>query len=509
VAPVSADALLPDAGTDRLHHSTFALLISNGTGVVLGITFWAVAARIYTAHDVGVGAAEINAMTLLSAIALLNLGTLFPRFLYASGSKAGIVLRNGYAASTSLAFVVAVLFLLITVNHHQYIRPGFFSSATFVAAVVLWVIFTIEDAALVGFRAAFWVPVENTSFSIVKIALLPVFFVVAHEVGVFTSWFLPVIACVVVVNLYLWRRVLPAHVAHSAGAGVLPQRKVIRSVLLGEYFGGLAFVSMATLPGLMVIVRLGAQSAAYFQTPWLAGISFDGLLLSFASSLMVEAAARPSIAPATVRRSVRLALLILGPSIVAVLVAAPYLLRILGPQYAAHGTRLLQLLALAMPFMAVNVLYVTFARLARRVRRVFVIQVSIAIIVLTLSYTLLTPLGLNGPGVAYLSGQGLVALIVLPSVIRQYRRPGMSPGFSPGAPLVTGSSGAYAPTSPATPSSESIDHSNDPSPPGPSATLLAEQPDPNTSDGDDEPIARERDEQQATEQIPSTRDADG
>jgi O-antigen/teichoic acid export membrane protein len=445
VSTLSADVLLPEAHTDRLHHSTFALLISNGTGVVLGVAFWAVAARLYTKQFVGYGAAEINAMTLLASFALLNLGSVFPRFLYASGSKARVMLRTGYAASTSIALVVSVSFLFITLNHHSYIAGGFFPAAIFVAAVVLWVIFTIEDAALVGFRAAFWVPVENTSFSVVKIALLPVFVVVAPRVGVFTSWVLPVVGCVIVINLYLWRRVMPAHVAHSSGAGVLPQRKVLRTVVLGEYLGGLAFTSMATVPVLMVAARLHAVSAAYFQTPWLAGTSFDALLLSFASALMVEATARPKNAPATVRRTVRLELMILGPSIVAVLVGAPWFLRILGPDYAAHGTRLLQLLALAMPFMAVNVLYVTYGRLARRVRRVFGVQISIAAIVLTLSFVLLTPLGINGPGVAYLSGQGIVALCLLPSVVRQYRRKDMSPGFATGAPLVTRSSGAQGP----------------------------------------------------------------
>jgi O-antigen/teichoic acid export membrane protein len=442
---VSADVLLPDAHTDRLHHSTFALLISNGTGVVLGVTFWAVAARLYPKHLVGYGAAEINAMTLLASFALLNLGSVFPRFLYASGAKAGTMLRTGYAASTSVALVASVSFLFITLNHHAYIEGGFLPAAIFVAAVVLWVVFTIEDAALVGFRSTFWVPVENTSFSVVKIALLPVFLVVAPRVGVFTSWVLPVVGCVIVINLFLWRRVMPAHVVHSSGAGVLPQPKVLRTVVLGEYLGGLAFTSMATVPVLLVAARLHAVSAAYFQTPWLAGTSFDALLLSFASAMMVEATARPNKAPATVRRTVRLELMILGPAIVAVLVGAPWFLRILGPDYAAHGTRLLQLLALAMPFMAVNVLYVTYGRLARRVRRVFGVQISIATIVLTLSFVLLTPLGINGPGVAYLSGQGIVALCVLPSVVRQYRRKDMTPGFSLGAPLVTRSSGAQAP----------------------------------------------------------------
>jgi O-antigen/teichoic acid export membrane protein len=428
---------LPDAHTDRLVHSTFALLISNGAGVVLGFGFWFVAARIYNVTDVGKGAVEVNAMTFLAAFGLLNLGTIFPRFLYAAGAKAGRVLRVGYAASTSVALVVSVIFLLVTVGHRNYMEPGLGPSVIFVAAVVLWVVFTIEDAALVGFRRTFWVPVENGSFSIAKIALLPVFVIVAPHAGVFTSWVLPVILCTAAINFYLWRRVLPEHVLRANGAGIIPERRVVGTVFAGEYVGGLAFTAMATLPSLIIAARLGQQEAGYFQTPWIAGTSFDGLLFSFATSLIVEATARPSTAAATVRRSVRLAAWILVPSVLVILIGAPWFLEILGSGYASHGTRLLQCLALALPFMAVNVLYVTYARLARRVRRVLFVQLTIASIVLSLSIVLIgSRLGITGVGVAFLIGQGLVALVLLPSVVRQYRHPEMTPGFAGGATLV-------------------------------------------------------------------------
>jgi O-antigen/teichoic acid export membrane protein len=411
-------------------------------GVVLGIAFWAVAARLYSPDFVGIGAAEVNAMLLVTSVALLNLSTLFPRFLYAAGVNAGVVLRTGYAASTSVALVASVVFLLVTIGHHRYIEPGLLPSVAFVAAVILWVVFTIEDYALIGLRAPFWVPVENTSFSVVKILLLPVFVIVAPRVGVFTSWVLPVVGCVCAINIYLFRRVLPAHVERSSGAGVVPELRVVRRIFFGEYIGGLSNTAMMTLPALFVVAALGAIQAAYFQTPWLAGVSFDGLLYSFATSLIVEATARPSTAPATIRKSVHLAAWIMGPSMLAILVSAPWFLRILGSDYAAHGTRLLQYLALAMPFMAVNVLYITFARLARRVRRVFFVQVSLSAIVLALCWGLIRREGIDGAGIAYLAGQGAVAIALFPSVARQFRRPDMAPSFSPGATLVNRSRSA-------------------------------------------------------------------
>jgi O-antigen/teichoic acid export membrane protein len=95
-----------------------------------------------------------------------------------------------------------------------------------------------------------------------------------------------------------------------------------------------------------------------------------------------------------------------------------------------------------MPFMAVNVLYITFARLARRARRVFFVQFSISAIVLALCYVLIRRYGISGAGIAYLAGQGAVAVALFSSVVRQFRRPDMSPSFAPGTTLVNRSRGA-------------------------------------------------------------------
>lgn len=437
--PMNLNAELPDAQDDRFVRSSLALVVSNVVSAVLGVVFWAVAAHLYPARLVGYGVAEIAAMTFLGSIALLNLGTVFPRFLYPSGAKAGVVLRTGYLASTSIALVAGVVFLTAT-GHHPFMPQGIGASLLFLGAVILWVVFTIEDAALVGLRAAVWVPVENISFSVAKILLLPVFAAFAARAGVFNSWIAPVVVCVICVNLYLFRRALPAHLERSEGRGVLPAPRVIRSVVMGEYVGGLSFVAMTSLPALIVESRLGPEQAAYFQTPWLAGTSFDMLLFAVAMPLIVEASVRPSSATATVRRAVRLAPLFFVPGLVVLEVGAPYFLRILGPAYAANGTQLLRLVALALPFMAVNVLYVTYARLARRVRRVLSTQVCIAALVLTLTVLLLGHFGIAGVGLAFLGGQGVVSVVVFPSVYRQYRHPDMVPSHLGGSTMVARSS---------------------------------------------------------------------
>jgi O-antigen/teichoic acid export membrane protein len=426
---------LADATGDRLVKSVLALLTSSVSGALLGLVFWAVAAHLYPARAVGYGAAAIAAMTLLASIAQLNLGAIFPRYLYESGDRAMSVLVSGYAASVVLALLAGVLFVVLT-GAHPYLAHDVFPAPLFVVAVVLWVVFSIQDWALTGLRATFWVPVENTSFSLIKIALLPVFAAVAPVSGVFVSWTLPVIACIVPVSYFLFRKVVPAHVSTSAGRGSLPQARVVGSVLAGEYFGSLSFIALTCVPALLVLAKLGAEQTAYFQTPWLIGTSFDFLLFGIATSLLVESSARPSVAHTLVPRAVRLGCLLLLPGCIALLAGAPIILAVLGHQYAAQGTDLLRWLALALPFMGVNVLYMTFARMGRRIRRIVAMQVSLAVLVLSLTNLLIGHIGIASAGVGFTVGQALVACVVLPSVVRQYRRAGMAPGFARDGALV-------------------------------------------------------------------------
>ena len=441
---MSVPTELPDAHDDRLVRSASALLISNMTGAVLGIGFWAVASHLFPAVDVGYGVAEIWAMVLLANLSQVSLGTFFPRYLFAAGSKAPRLVRLGYGTSITLALIAGTVFLVIPV-HYAYISAGAFPRIFFAIAVALWVVFGIQDAALTGLRKTFWVPVENTSFSIAKIALLPVFVAVAPKTGVFLSWVLPVIACIVPISYLLFRKVIPAHVGWSNGRGSLPTRKAVSNVIRGEYFGGLSYMALQGVPPLLVAGRLGEVQAAYLQTPWLAGTSFDFFLFNIATSLIVEASARPHAAPAIVRRAVRLAVLLLTPGIVLIVVGAPtFMQAALGTHYA-HGTRVLQLLALSLPFTAVNALYITFARLARRMRRVALTQLFITGIIVVESLLLMGSMGITGVGVGFLVGQAAVAIVVAPSVIRQYRRPDMAPGYAPGALLVAQGGPALGP----------------------------------------------------------------
>jgi hypothetical protein len=78
----------------------------------------------------------------------------------------------------------------------------------FVAATVVWGIFAIEDAALLGLKRAVIVPVENTVYGAIKLVLLLGFTAFLSAAGIFLSWVIPLAVVVPVVNWLIFRRYL-------------------------------------------------------------------------------------------------------------------------------------------------------------------------------------------------------------------------------------------------------------------------------------------------------------
>jgi O-antigen/teichoic acid export membrane protein len=116
---------------------------------------------------------------------------------------------------------------------------------------------------------------------------------------------------------------------------------------------------------------------------------------------------------------------VLVPSAAALIVAGPFLLRLLGHEYAEESVTVLRLVALAGIPNVVNVLYISVARVERRMTRVVVALTSQCAITLGLAVPLLHLYGVTGVGLAWLAGQVAVAVpIVLTqrSAIRPSRR---------------------------------------------------------------------------------------
>jgi O-antigen/teichoic acid export membrane protein len=143
-------------------------------------------------------------MVLLATLAQLSFGTSFERFLPVAGAQTRILVKRAYVMCTAIGLVVAIAYVALGFSH-SFLPKAFGWRAIFVAGVVMWTVFALQDSVLIGLRASRVVPVENIFYSIVKLALIPVFIIVSSTQGVLLAWIVPIMALFFAINWYLFK----------------------------------------------------------------------------------------------------------------------------------------------------------------------------------------------------------------------------------------------------------------------------------------------------------------
>lgn len=309
-----------------LFRSAYALMLNTVVNSGLGLLYWLVAAHVYADEEVGRGNALISLMLLVSTLTQLNFSGALMRFLPRSGTRSKPLVLAAYGVSSG----VAVLAAAVVMAYCHFARdPGdpLYASAPFavwfVVATVTWSLFNLQDSALTGLRAATWIPLENGLYGLVKLALL---IVVAHSSlvdGVFTSWTLPVIVLLVPVNLLIFRRLLPRHVAGGAATQDPPSRAVLTRYMTGDYAASVFRQLSSTFLPVLIVSLLGAAQGAYFLPAQTIFAAIAMLQLAITSSLVVEAARNPGSATRYARSMLRRIAVTVIPAAVVVIVAAP------------------------------------------------------------------------------------------------------------------------------------------------------------------------------------------
>jgi O-antigen/teichoic acid export membrane protein len=420
-----------------LYGSAYALIASGVTSSLLGIVYWALAARLYTAEQVGVNAAAISAMTFISFLAQLNLAGVLARFIPTAGPAARRLIAVAYLVAGGLSAVGALIFVAWfaeLAGLRQTLTADLSLGAWFVVATAAWSLFTLQDGVLTGLRHAVWVPIENSIFGAAKIGLLLFFAAGLAGFGIFASWTIPAALLIVPVNWLIFRRLVPARVAAAAtdSTGAMPTGLV--RYLSGDYIGSLFSAAASGLMPLVVLNVTGPRNGGYFYIAWTIATSLYFISLNMATSLMVEGATQRTSVAHNTMRMFRLLVGLQTLAVVVVVIDAPLLLAIFSPAYASEAETVLRLLALAVLPHGVNALYLALARVRHQVGRVILVQSSIAAISLTASVPLLGSLGISGAGVAWLIAQGTVAVVVFATqLLPLWRHPRTTEAENPAA----------------------------------------------------------------------------
>lgn len=428
VSALAATARLRTHLRQPLFAGAYGLMASTVVTAVLGIAYWAVAARTFPAEEVGRDAVLISSMIALSSICQLNLFDGLVRFLpTVPRPRRGRAIAAAYAAALLAGVLGGAVFVLIAPEVSSEL--GALGDDTllglgFVVAVAAWGVFVLQDAALTALRRAWWLPVENAAFAVLKIVALPIAAAIGLGHATFLAWVVPLVVVLPAVNLLLARRVLgpDALVADPGGAPAeRPQGRALARFLAQDYAGYVLGQVAITVVPLVVIARLGSEASAWFYMPFTLIVAFDLLFYAVTTSMTVEGAHGEQQAAELLHTVVRRFLVLLVPAVLLIVAAAPLLLAPFGSEYADEGAGALRLLACASLFRALVSLFTASARLAGRGRPILAAQATLFVLVVGLAVVLADPLGLEGVALAWLAGNAVVGIAVAPSLLRGLR----------------------------------------------------------------------------------------
>jgi O-antigen/teichoic acid export membrane protein len=376
------------------------------------------AARLYTPEVVGFSAALVSSMIFIAGVSQLNLTAALVRFIPTAGRNTALLTAASYLVSLLLAFVVSVIFSIISnrISGLDFFKFDLQTGVLFTLATMGWTVFNLQDGVLTGLRASVWVPADNILYGVSKIIVL---FALARQMpywGIFISWIVPAVVLIFPFNWLIFRRLIPRHVAATSASAAPFRLKPLTKYIASNYLGSLFSLTSGRLLPTLVVAIAGPTSAAYFYLAWTISNSLKVATVQMATSLTVEGALDRATISSNGAKFLRLMAGLFGPMILVLVIGAPLLLRLSGGSYAAEGATLLRLLSLAiLPTLVVS-WYLSIARIRHQLWEIILAEGSMAGLTLGLSYALLQRYGVTGVGVAVVTSATIVALGLLPRI---------------------------------------------------------------------------------------------
>lgn len=402
----------------RYEINSFALAFSVGVTGLLGIAYWALAARLMPDTEVGKASAIISTMTTLGTLANLSIGPMFERFLAVSGGHLRRVIWQAHGVTALLSLLLGAGFVLLGPSERLFAAG--WQTWVFPLFVMATAAFALQDSLLVGLLVARYVAVKNILQAVGKIIVLVLVGGAYGGFSITLGW--AAITAVVAAGIFaaVVRRWVPEF-ARTVRDNLPPSRD------LWAYFGSQYSITViGNLPGLLVplivLQLLGEAATAYFNLAWVLVVAFFTLIATVSGPFVAEVAAAPEKTIGLLRRfALILSLLCVGAGVVLGFVA-PWLLQLLGKAYGSAGGALLEVMAWVMPLMAVTAFYTALARIERRLRLLVVLQCVTAVVQVIATYLLVPHFGLVGVGYANLGIQLLSCLIMIGPMLASLRR---------------------------------------------------------------------------------------
>jgi O-antigen/teichoic acid export membrane protein len=290
-----------------------------------------------------------------------------------------------------------------------------FALGTALTATVL-----VLDQASLGVMRGELQFIRNIIFAVAKLialVVLAVWFIAGTGFSIYVTWVIGIaISLVALVGLEIAQG--------RVHRGYRPRKDALRGMEMHALqHHGLNLVLMG--PGLLlpmiVTALLSATTNAYFYTAWMLNGLVSVVPVALATVLYAAGSADPSQRRQKLRFSMGLAFAYSLVAIVVVFVAAPWILGLFGPNYAAQAAVPLTLLVLGVLPTVISEHYVALRRIDRQPGRAAAPLAVGSLVKLILAFVGAKTAGLVGLSIGIVAANFLVALYVTPTMVAALR----------------------------------------------------------------------------------------
>jgi O-antigen/teichoic acid export membrane protein len=400
---------------DVLVRNSALLLLSTVAIAAGGFLFWQVAARLFSAADVGLTSALITSSALIANLALLGMQNSVIRYLHewedrAATMNSAVTVVTVAAVIGSAVFVAAVDRLApeLAMLH----RPG--NAVLFVVFTAVLAVTLLNDNIFIALQRSGQVAGRNALTVLLRLAL-PFGCVGLGAFGLFTAYQSAATGALIVYLILLHRRLgMPTRLR------VDPMRfTAMWRYSAGNYVATVLLILPALIMPILVTHQLDpAQAAYYYIASLLAGV-LTFVPQATARSLFAQASADPTQLRPSLRRVVVLTAAAQVPALLVLITAGPFVLRLFGPGYAT-AYPLLVLLAISAALASVGFVGNTLMLIVGRLKLMCVLTGGAALVCIGGAY-LLGGRGLLWVGGSLLAGELVLCLSYLPLIAAMSR----------------------------------------------------------------------------------------
>jgi O-antigen/teichoic acid export membrane protein len=355
--------------------SSLALVAAKTANMGLGFVFWVIAARFFPPSTVGLTAAAVSGMMLCTQIGLFGLGSSFITEFPRHRDDPTNLLSTTFSLVSGASLLVGFVFLLVAsvwFEHLRVISVTPLYAALFLLMVVLGtngILFDQISAALRRGEQALTRNLISQGVTLSHMVAIGLLLPGAGPMMIFSTWVTGGVATCGYGAFQLVRSLSTSGVRPRIDR-VLARRQIrvgVPNHLLTLFERAPGFI----LP-IVVTELLSSATNAYWYAAWMMAWVVYMMPIQIGMTLFAELSNHPDALWRLVRHGIRSSLVIGSACAVGAAIAAPWILGILGPDYAAAATAPLRvLLIVTLPFTFVQA-YFAVARATGRLREALV-----------------------------------------------------------------------------------------------------------------------------------------